>query len=95
MVKKFLLMFGVIIFLAGCGLTSEESALREILRQKSKTAAAVMLENNEWYMCRAASIGSIKDRYSVTPEKATAYNIICMTDPKFGPIFYVPPGYEL
>lgn len=82
--------FICIFVLAGCGLTSEGDAFRSTFREKSKAAAAASLENSEWYLCRAARIGSVKDRYGVSADKATAYNILCMTDPRFNPIIFVP-----
>lgn len=90
MIKKFLTMFGIIIFLAGCGLTSEGDFARETIRTKGKKAAAVSLENSEWYMCRAASVGAVKDRYGVSMDKVAAYNIICKQDLKFTPIIPNP-----
>ncbi len=40
------------------------------------------LENGEWYMCKAASVGSVIRRYGVSTAKADAWRAICRTDPQ-------------
>lgn len=81
-----LIVVTLLILLSGCGFTPQGDALRATLREKGKAVAAESLDNSEWFMCRAASVGSVKDRYGVSMEKVIAYNSICKTDPKFTPI---------
>ncbi len=76
----------VLLMLAGCGLTPEGDLFRAAVREEGKTAAAKGLSNAEWYMCRAASVGAIKDRYGHVPDKVTAYMIICKNGESFTPI---------
>lgn len=87
----FRLLAVIILFaVAGCGLTPRGDAFRADLKEKGKDTAAAGLENAEWYLCRVASVGAIKDRYGISMEKVYAYNMICRTDSKFTPIVPTP-----
>ena len=66
--------------LAGCGLTEQGDAVRTYAQERGKEVADQTLENSVWYMCNAASVGSIKRRYGVSEEKAAAYNELCEQD---------------
>lgn len=77
--------------ITACGFTSKGNLFREALKQKGKVISGQTLENSEWYMCRGASIGSVKDRYGVSDEKTLAYNNICKTDSS-GPASVINPG---
>ncbi len=63
--------------LSGCGISVYSDAIRSGASEKGKEAAATALENAEWWLCRAASVGAIKDRYGTTTDKSVAYHIIC------------------
>jgi len=65
------------LFLAGCGLTPQGDAVRSGIATRGAEVADTALENAEWVVCYAASIGSIKRRYGVTAERAEAYANFC------------------
>ena len=81
--RSILIAIGLMFFVSGCGLTADGNALRDLLEERGKTAAAESLETAEWYICRAAPVGSIKDRYFTTAEKTMAYYTLCKTLPTF------------
>ena len=67
--------------LAGCGLTPAGDTYRAAAAQRGATVADTALENTEWLMCRAASVGSVVRRYGVSTDKADAWRAICRADP--------------
>ena len=75
--RKALLILPVL--LAGCGLTPQGDAVRSGIATKGAELADNALENAEWVVCFAASIGSVKRRYGVTPERAKEYSNFCPT----------------
>lgn len=68
-----------LLFLAGCGLTPQGDTLRSTVATRGAEAADSLLENAEWAICYAASIGSVKRRYGVDPGRAKAYAEFCPT----------------
>lgn len=66
----------LVLFLAGCG--AQGVAIRSAISKGGADAADQTLTDVEWYMCYAASIGSIKRRYG--RGKASAYNELCRID---------------
>jgi hypothetical protein len=71
------LAIGAVVMLAGCGQTQFGSAARDAIAERGAVAYDSGLENAEWFMCQAASVGSVKRRYGVSKEKADAYNAVC------------------
>jgi hypothetical protein len=63
--------------IAGCGLTPQGDAARQYAANRGASVHDTSLENAEFYLCRAASVGSVKRRYGVTHEKAQAWREIC------------------
>lgn len=63
--------------LGACGFTGFGDTARDAVTVKGAQAMDEGLANAEWFMCNAASIGSIKRRYGKTAEQAAAYNAIC------------------
>ncbi len=64
------------LFLAGCGFTPQGDALRAAVANRAAQAYDEGLENAVWFVCRAASIGSVKRRWS-TPDAARTYREFC------------------
>ena len=91
MFTKLCAIFGVLLLVSACGLTSRGDLFREALKQKGKKIAGQTLENSEWYICRGARIGAVKDRYGVSRNKIMAYHFICKTDP-VGEVFIIDPS---
>ena len=48
--------------------------------EKGASLADDMLEDAEWVLCAAASIGSVKRRYGRDPSTAAAYGELCDGD---------------
>ncbi|MFQ6019050.1 MAG: hypothetical protein ACE5KF_12755 [Kiloniellaceae bacterium] len=74
---KFMIAAAAALILCACGFTPEGEALRRAVAGTGAMAADNALENVEWYMCEAASVGSIKRRYGATADLAKAYNRLC------------------
>ncbi len=68
---------GAILLLAGCGFTPQGDLARDIVREKGAQAYDEGLENAEWFICHAASIGSIRRRYGRDADMAAAYKRLC------------------
>ncbi len=66
----------VIGFLTGCGLTPQGTAIRQAVQAKGAEVMDQGLENAEWFMCYAASIGSVRRHYG-KPGLADAYRQLC------------------
>ena len=75
--------------LNACGFTPQGGFLRSAVADRGREAAAAGLENAEWFLCRAAPVGAIKDRYGASLERMDAYNVMC--NPAWVPI---PPQPE-
>ncbi len=86
------LCFILLFALTGCGISVYSDTARTTASEKGKKLAATSLENAEWWMCRAASVGAIKDRYGVNTQKSIAYHIICQGDTEVNLIF--PSGTQ-
>ena len=67
----------LLLLAAGCGLTPQGDAVRQIVAERTARAAEAGLENAEWFMCEGAPIGAVKKRYA--GGRADAYNELCDT----------------
>ncbi len=65
---------------ASCGLTPEGNALRNLAAQRGATVNDTGLDNAAWFICKAASVGSVQRRFGVSEEKAAAWRALCVTD---------------
>ena len=65
------------LFLASCGFTPQGDAIRQGVATYGAQAYDEGLQNAEWFMCNAASIGSIKRKYGVSQKMAEAYKSLC------------------
>lgn len=66
-----------LLLLGACGFTPQGDLVRGVVREKGAQAFDEGLENAEWFICHAASIGSIRRKYGRDPQTAAAYNAIC------------------
>ena len=72
------LAFGAgIAILGGCGFTAQGDFVRTGVAEKGAQAADEGLRNATWFICQAATIGSIKRAYGTSVERAHAYNRFC------------------
>lgn len=63
----------LVLVLPGC---AQFDVMKKVIAEDGATAKDGTLEAAEWYICSAASVGSIKRKYQ-TPEAIAAYNEIC------------------
>ena len=74
---KALIALGLLVTLSACGFTPQGEAFRQGVAVQGAQAYDEGLVNSEFFMCQAASIGSIKRRYGVSESKAKAYKELC------------------
>ncbi len=74
---KFVIAAAAALILCACGFTPEGEALRRAVAETGAMAADNTLENVEWYMCEAATLGSIKRRYAAAADLAEACKRLC------------------
>ena len=70
------------LFLAGCGLTPAGDAIRDFAKVDGAKAYDEGLANAEWFVCKAASIGSVQRRYGRNRDLAEAWRALCLGDPE-------------
>jgi len=70
----------LLIVLTGCGFTSEGTMIRDRAEELGAQAMDKGLSNAEWFICQAASIGSVRRRYGRVTETADAYRNLCATN---------------
>ena len=68
----------VTLFLGGCGFTPFGDSIRSAVKNYGAQAYDEGLENSEFYICKAASVGSVVRRYG--GNKAAAWNKLCTED---------------
>lgn len=71
------LLFAAPLVLAGCGLTPQGDIVRSTVAERGAEVMDGGLTNAEWFLCQAASVGSIKRRYGSSAEKSKAYTDLC------------------
>lgn len=67
----------ILVFLAGCGFTPEGDAVRAAVRDYGARAADAELENLEWGLCNAVSVGAVNRRYPAGSKKAAGREALC------------------
>lgn len=71
-------LLGVImLFFGGCGFTQQGDIARAAVATKGAQAYDEGLANAEWFMCVAASIGSIRRNYCRTQDGCMRYLDFC------------------
>lgn len=65
------------LLLAGCGLTPQGDAVRAAVSIKGAEAADGAREDAVWYLCNAATVGSIRRWLGGDGQKMAAWNILC------------------
>lgn len=67
----------IVLSLAGCGFTPQGDLLRSAVKERGAEAFDAGLENAEWFLCQAASVGSVQRRYGGSADMANAYRVLC------------------
>ncbi|NIA67593.1 hypothetical protein HBA54_03220 [Pelagibius litoralis] len=62
---------------SGCGFTEFGDTVRETVKVRGADAADTTIDNLEWGLCNAASIGSINRTYGTSDEDANRYRDFC------------------
>lgn len=84
--KQFTALFTLILpimlllALGGCGFTSQGNQVRQGVATYGAQAMDEGLINAEWFVCKAASVGSIQRRYGTDANKAAAWKALCLVD---------------
>jgi hypothetical protein len=76
--RRGLLPAGLALTLAACGLTDTGTRARDVAAGEGARAYDEGLANAEFFICRAASVGSVQRRYGRTAETAQAWRILCL-----------------
>lgn len=71
------LMLACSVLLSACGQTSQGDLVRDAIQKRGADAYDAGLENSEWFICEAASAGSVRRRYGKSAELAAAYRALC------------------
>ncbi|MDX1574706.1 MAG: hypothetical protein R3285_00850 [Kiloniellales bacterium] len=79
-VNRLLAVAGLAVLLAACGFTEVGSRARDIAANEGAKAYDEGLANAEFFLCRAASVGSVQRRYGRTAETARAWRTLCLGD---------------
>ena len=69
------------LFLASCGFTTTGDRVRDAAQQYGAQAMDEGLANAEFFICRAASVGSVYRRYGRSKETAEAWKTLCLHNP--------------
>ncbi|MDA1311194.1 MAG: hypothetical protein O2985_16515 [Proteobacteria bacterium] len=83
----------LVLILSACGQTPFGDMARGQIATRGATAYDTGLENAEWFLCQAASVGSVKRRYGVSDQTATAYNKLCRQEGEVA-VITVPGAVE-
>ena len=67
--------------LTGCGFTTTGDRVRDAAKQYGAQAMDEGLANAEFFICRAASVGSVFRRYGRSKETAEAWKTLCLDNP--------------
>jgi hypothetical protein len=66
--------------LVACGFTDTGTRARDFVVSEGANAYDEGLANAEFFLCRAASVGSVQRRYGRTPATAEAWRVLCFGD---------------
>ena len=83
---KWIPVLGLVLFMGACGFTSRGDALRAAFAGTAAQAMDEGLINAEFFMCKAASVGSIQRRYGQSEDLADAWRTLCLPDRDNAPI---------
>ena len=68
----------LLLSLSGCAAADE---LRQRIAEEGAGAADRLLNDAEWFMCRASSVGAVTRRYWDDPQKRQAWADLCLSSP--------------
>lgn len=62
------------------GACASIDGVKKAMVGKASEVSAQALVDAEWWVCRAASVGSVKDRYGQSAERSQLYKAFCDGD---------------
>ena len=72
--KKTIVAIGLALSLSACGFTPQGELVRGVVRERGAQAYDEGLANSVWFICNAASVGSIRRMFG---DRMDAYNALC------------------
>ena len=78
---RHVLLLATILALGGCGFTTQGDAIRSGIETYGSQAMDEGLNSAEFFICRAASVGSVIRRYGKDKAQADAWKTLCLGDP--------------
>ncbi len=76
--RQAIVMMGLAVLLAACGFTDTGNRARDFAVSEGARAYDAGLANAEFFLCRAASVGSVQRRYGRNTETAQAWRVLCL-----------------
>jgi hypothetical protein len=67
----------LLFLLSNCGFTSQGNLIRDVTEARGAQAYDEGLVNAEWFLCEAASVGSIRRAYGGSQQSADAWRELC------------------
>lgn len=71
---KSIAILALALSLSACGFTPQGDLVRDVVRERGAQAYDEGLANSLWFMCNAASVGSIRRTFG---SRMDAYNSLC------------------
>lgn len=78
--NRLLAVVGLAALLAACGFTEAGNRARDLAAEEGAKAYDEGLANAEFFICRAASVGSVQRRYGRSADTAQAWRTLCQGD---------------
>ncbi len=76
---KTILAFSLVLLLGACGFTPQGDFVRQQVSEKGAQAYDEGLANAHWFVCNAASVGSVRRAYGKSETDARLYREFCAT----------------
>ena len=76
-ITTFITTIALAITLSACGFTPQGDLVRDLAKNKGAQAYDEGIENAEWFLCNAASVGAIRRKFGRDEKMANAYNTLC------------------
>lgn len=76
------------------GCTAAGQATYEAAKTKGAAIADKSLSEAEWFVCKAATVGSVKRHYGTSAEKAALYKEFCQSSVIEGQDVIGPPAHK-
>jgi len=75
--SRTLLLTSALLFLTSCGITPYGNLARDVVRTRGAQVEDAGVKNAMWYLCYAASVGSIQRAFGRSVARAELYRQMC------------------